>query len=229
MALRRTGKSRLVRPHHAFRAVTGDPRFELEFADHLRRSLDGPALAALLDRFSGGATDFDMTMRRIVWRALGVTLGDGVAIGRNVALRDAAIFSVGSGTRIGDQAVLQGRHDGRCSIGERCWIGPQAFIDGRDLEIGDDVGIGPGSRIMGSAHTGLPEDLPVIATDLETKPIRIEPGADIGANVVVLPGVTVGRGAIVGAGAVVTRDIPAGAVAVGVPARVTRARKEREP
>lgn len=42
----------------------------------------------------------------------------------------------------------------------------------------------------------------------------------IGANVTILPGVCIGDGAIVGAGAVVTGDIPAGAMAVGVPARV---------
>ncbi len=73
-------------------------------------------------------------------------------------LRDGATYTIGGGTIIGDGACLQGRHDGRCIIGERTWIGPQAFIDGRDLEIGDDVGIGPGVRIIGSDHTGLPED-----------------------------------------------------------------------
>ena len=44
----------------------------------------------------------------------------------------------------------------------------------------------------------------------------------IGAGAIILPGVTVGRDSIVGAGSVVTRDVPAGAVAVGNPARVVR-------
>ncbi|MBA2370163.1 MAG: hypothetical protein H0V71_00795 [Chloroflexi bacterium] len=53
-------------------------------------------------------------------------------------------------------------------------------------------------------------------------------GADIGVNAVLLPGVTIGEGAIVGAGAVVTRDVPAYAIAAGVPARVMRSRKPTE-
>jgi len=51
-------------------------------------------------------------------------------------------------------------------------------------------------------------------------------GEDVfmGARVTVLPGVTIGDGAAVGAGSVVSRDIPAGAVAVGNPAKVVRVR-----
>ena len=45
----------------------------------------------------------------------------------------------------------------------------------------------------------------------------------IGYRVTVLPGVTIGPGCIIGAGAVVTRDVPAGKVAAGCPARVLRA------
>ena len=40
------------------------------------------------------------------------------------------------------------------------------------------------------------------------------------ADAIILPGVTIGAGAIVGAGAVVTRDIPAGVIAAGNPARI---------
>ena len=44
----------------------------------------------------------------------------------------------------------------------------------------------------------------------------------LGGGVVVLPGVTIGDDTVVGAGSVVTRDLPAGVVAVGNPARVIR-------
>lgn len=135
-------------------------------------------------------------------------------------------FQFGSSLQVGDQAILRGRHDSRCVIGDRVWIGPQAFIDARDLIIGNAVGIGPGARLLGSMHTGLPSDLPVIATELEIRPIRIGDGADIGTGAIVLPGVSIGRGAIVGAGAVVTRDVPAETVVAGAPARELRSRRD---
>ncbi len=52
-------------------------------------------------------------------------------------------------------------------------------------------------------------------------PVTLRRGCYLGAGCIVLPGVTVGERAVIGAGAVVTRDVPAGKIAVGVPARVT--------
>ena len=83
------------------------------------------------------------------------------------------------------------------------WIGPGSYFDARDLVLEDYVGWGPGAKVLGSTHTGLPVDVPIIQTDLEIRPVRIRAWADIGTNAVMLPGVTVGKGAIVGAGAVV--------------------------
>jgi len=53
-------------------------------------------------------------------------------------------------------------------------------------------------------------------------PVTLRRGCYLGAGCIVLPGVTVGERAVVGAGAVVTRDVPAGKVVVGAPARVVR-------
>ena len=50
--------------------------------------------------------------------------------------------------------------------------------------------------------------------------VVVERRASIGSGALVLGGVRIGEGALVGAGAVVTRDVPAGAVVAGVPARV---------
>jgi acetyltransferase-like isoleucine patch superfamily enzyme len=90
------------------------------------------------------------------------------------------------------------------------------------------VGWGPGAKVLGSAHTGLPIDIPIIQTDLDIRPVCIEAWADIGVNVVILPGVTVGKGAIIGAGSVVTQDVPPFTVAAGVPARRIRQRGPQE-
>ena len=77
-------------------------------------------------------------------------------------------------------------------------------------------------RILGAWHSGEPLDRPVIDTDQEALPVRIESGADVGTGAVVLPGVTIGRGAIVGAGAVVTSDVMPDTLVAGNPAAPVR-------
>jgi acetyltransferase-like isoleucine patch superfamily enzyme len=106
------------------------------------------------------------------------------------------------------------------------WIGPQAYFDARDLVLEDYVGWGPGAKVLGSAHTGLPLEQPIITTDLLIRPVTVGVGADIGMNASILPGVHIGAHAIVGAGAVVTHDVPEYAIVAGVPARVVRDRRE---
>jgi acetyltransferase-like isoleucine patch superfamily enzyme len=218
---------RTVPAVHGRRAVDPDPAFETGLAAHLR-GRPPETLAELYSRFTGGESEFDALMRRIIWRAMSRTFGDGVQIGRGVVCRHPETFGIGSGVFIGDYAVLQGRFDGSCTIGDRAWIGPQAFLDARSLVIEERVGWGPGAKVLGSAHTGVPADVPIIDTELEIKPVRICAWADIGVNAVILPGVTIGKGALVGAGAVVTDDVPPFAVVAGVPARVMRYRTEAE-
>ena len=87
------------------------------------------------------------------------------------------------------------------------------------------VGWGPGAKVLGSVHTGLPIDVPIVETDLEIKPVKIEACADVGTGAIVLPGITIGRGSIVGAGAVVTKNVAPFSVVAGVPARFLRWRK----
>ncbi|MCC6849833.1 MAG: N-acetyltransferase [Deltaproteobacteria bacterium] len=182
------------------------------------------AIAELWSRFVDGASDFDARMRRALLRALAVRVGDGVRVEAGVGFVHAETFEVADGVFIGAHAHLQGRSGGTCRIGTRVWIGPQAYLDARDLVLEDDVAIGPGVRILGSAHAGPPLDPPVIDADVDAEPVRIERGADVGVNAVVMPGVTIGRGSVIGAAAVVTCDVPPLAIVAGVPARILRYR-----
>jgi phosphonate metabolism protein (transferase hexapeptide repeat family) len=68
------------------------------------------------------------------------------------------------------------------------------------------------------------EDDAAFFTARAARRTRLGPDCWIGHGAIVRPDVTVGSGAVVAAGAVVTRDIPPGAIAAGVPARVTGAR-----
>ncbi len=217
--------SRIVPAVHARRQVDPDPPEEVALAGRLRDERTHAELLALAAQHAYGTGDEDIRMRRVVWRALARRFGDGVRIGRAAIATHPETFEIGNGVFIGEQAFIQGRFDGRCVIGDHSWIGPQSYFDARDLVIEEYVGWGPGARVLGSMHTGVPTDVPIIQTDLDTRPVRIGAWADIGVNAVILPGVTVGKGAIVGAGAVVSQDVPAFAVVAGVPAKLLRWRE----
>jgi maltose O-acetyltransferase len=91
------------------------------------------------------------------------------------------------------------------------------FLDVAPITIGDDVQIAPVVQLLTATH---PLDPAVRRSGLEGgKPIRIGNNVWIGGGAIVLPGVTVGDDAVIGAGSVVTRDVPAGVVVVGNPAR----------
>ena len=77
-------------------------------------------------------------------------------------------LEIGDRVFVGEQTIIQGRFDGRCLIGAGVWIGPQSYFDARDLVIEDSVGWGPGAKVLSSEHTGLPTDVPLIQTDLQS-------------------------------------------------------------
>jgi acetyltransferase-like isoleucine patch superfamily enzyme len=212
--------TRLVKAVHGLRKCAQDADFEFELSVEMRKQLSKEELLQTFTRFAGGTNYVDCLMRRACLRALAKKFGDGVEVGRNVSIIHPETMEIGDRVFIGDLTVIQGRFDGHCIIGNGAWIGPQSYLDARDLAIGDDVGWGPGAKVLGSEHTGEPRDIPIVQTDLKIEPVRIEAWADIGVNAIILPGVTVGRGSIVGAGAVVTKDVPRFAKVAGVPARV---------
>lgn len=213
---------RCVRAVHGTTESAPDPVFETGLADYLRDHYSRDALIEMYSRFACGEGDLDLRMRRAILRGLARRFGHGVHVGTSVGFKHPETFEIGDGVFIGAGAYIQGWFDGTCAIGDHVWIGPQSYFDARDLLIEDHVGWGPGAKVLGSCHTAMPVDVPIIQTDLQIKPVRIGAWADVGVNAVILPGVTVGKGSIVGAGAVVTTDVPAFAIVAGVPARFLR-------
>lgn len=116
------------------------------------------------------------------------------------------------------------------TIGRRCHLGKEVFLDLRDtITIEDEVTISMRAMILTHIDVG---HSPLGERDVPTgkSPVVIRHGAYVGAGAIILQGVTVGECAMVGAGAVVTRDIPDYSVAMGVPARVLRPiRRSAEP
>lgn len=129
-------------------------------------------------------------------------------------------IKIGTGAWIDSGVVLHG-YGGSIRIGRDAFLGPHTVIYGHGgVEIGDACLIAMHCRIVSSNHA-----IPPLGTDIRQCPDELRPtrlGRDVwlGAGVTVLGGVTLGDGCIVGAGAVVTHDIPPGAIAVGIPARV---------
>ena len=109
-----------------------------------------------------------------------------------------------------------------------------------DVIIGDHTRIGLHNTIIGPVtignHVNLAQNITVTALNhnfsdsqkrideqgVSTTPVVIEDDVWIGANAVILPGVTIGTHSVVAAGAVVTKDVPAGSLVGGVPAKTIK-------
>jgi maltose O-acetyltransferase len=115
----------------------------------------------------------------------------------------------------------------RCDYGLHVAIGAQTFVnygcvmlDVVPIRIGAACQIASNVQLLAATH---PLDPTPRREGWEYgRPITIGDNVWLGGGVIVCPGVTIGDDTVVGAGAVVTRDLPAGVVAVGNPARVLR-------
>ena len=140
-----------------------------------------------------------------------VTAGDTFSTGHNVIIREKT--TIGNNTAIGTATIIEGN----CAIGSNVRIQSMVFIP-TNTEIGDGVFIGPNSILTNDRYPpfGRPE----------LRGPTLENNATIGGNVTILPGVRVGECAAVAAGSVVTKDVPAGMLALGSPARIRALPKE---
>jgi acetyltransferase-like isoleucine patch superfamily enzyme len=164
--------------------------------------------------------------RNIYYRLRGVRLRGYVWLRAIEIPRNHADIEIDGGASLDCGVVLlcSGPIGGKpkIKIGSGTYINRRTMLDATDsLVIGRECAIGPGCYLTDHDH-GFAPDTPPLALPMLSKPTRLEDRVWLGANVVVLKGVTIGTGSVIGAGSVVTRDVPAGCVAVGNPARVIR-------
>ena len=140
----------------------------------------------------------------------GTVLGERVIIGDQAFVRERC--TIGSGTVIGRGVTVEND----TVIGEGCRVQSQSYITAKSL-LEDDVFIAPCVVTTNDNFMGRTERRHALL-----RGPTIRRGARSGGAVCLCPGIEIGEAAFIGAGAVVTKDVPAGTVMVGAPARVLR-------
>jgi acetyltransferase-like isoleucine patch superfamily enzyme len=146
-----------------------------------------------------------------------VKLGKDVKLGKFINLYGCTI---GDETKIGAFVEIQKN----AAVGKRCKISSHTFIcEGVTIE--DHVFVGHGVVFVNDSYPRATNEMGELQTaaDWKVEKTLVKNGASIGSGATILANLTIGERAIVGAGAVVTRDVPAGMIVVGNPARVLRA------
>ncbi len=142
-------------------------------------------------------------LRRFFYRISGVKIGKGSTFHKGLRLYNPKNIVIGDDSIIGEMCVLDGRDN---------------------LIIGSHVDIASEVMIYNSEHDVDSEDFHAINAQ-----VIIDDYVFIGPRAIILPGVTIGKGAVVGAGAVVTKNVDPYAIVGGVPAKIIRERKLKNP
>jgi acetyltransferase-like isoleucine patch superfamily enzyme len=211
-------------------------------------------LVTLLSQNVPGALGF--ALRKALYPLLLGACGRGVIFGQQVVLRHPGKIRIGNDVVIDDNCLLDAKGTGNAGIviGDGVFVGRNTILSCKngDIRLGDGANVGfnceifSASRVVVGDHTLIAAYCYVIGGDHDfsdtsaavlaqarrSEGVEIGSGAWLGAGAKVLDGVRIGDRAVVGAGAVVREAVPAGAVAVGVPARIVGQRgqpDEREP
>jgi len=208
-------------------------------------------LVVMLSSWVPGA--LGLVLRKVAYKLVLGSVGRGVVFGQGVVLRHPRKIRIGDGTIVDDLVVLdaKGTSNTGITIGRNVFLGRGTILSCKngDIVLGDDVNIGFHSEVFSgstvsvgrhglfAAYTYLVAgghefergDAPVIRQERSSKGISVGENVWLGTGAKVLDGVRVGRDVVVGAGAVVTEDLPDGAIAAGVPARVIRKRSDVAP
>ena len=178
-------------------------RGELYIAEDAEMQADWERNAALLERYNApGLADADRGA--LLPEILG-EVGDGVVIRPLFRCEYGYPVRIGAGTFVNFDCVML--DVAPISIGAACQIA---------------------SRVQFLTATHPIDPAPRRAGWEYAEPIAVGDNVWLGGGVIVNPGVTIGDDTVVGSGSVVTKDLPAGVVAAGVPARVLREIDDRD-
>ena len=139
--------------------------------------------------------------RRVLYKMLGADIKSRVVIHYRTEIRAPHLLSIGKGSIIGDNAILDARNK---------------------LLIGDNVNMSSNVSIYTEQHDY--RDELFRCTDRGRKQVEIGNRAWIGSNVIVLPGVIIGEGAVCCSGCVITKDVAPYDVVAGIPAKTITTR-----
>jgi acetyltransferase-like isoleucine patch superfamily enzyme len=133
----------------------------------------------------------------------GVRIGDEFFCGHNALIREKTV--IGNKVLVGSGTII----DGCTTIGNNVSIQSSVYIP-LNCIIEDDAFLGPRAVLTNDKY---------MQRGAQLKGPGIRKGARIGANSVILPGIEIGENAVVGAGSVVTKNVGAGLIVVGNPAK----------
>jgi maltose O-acetyltransferase len=173
-------------------------RGELYIADDPALAVDYGRAQELLDRYNATLHTQQLERDAILLRLLG-SLGDGVVVKPTFRCDYGTPITIAAGTFVNYDCVML--DVAPITIGANCQIASRVQL------LTATHPIDPGPRRRGWEYG---------------RPITLGDNVWLGGGAIVCPGVTIGDDTVVGAGAVVTRDLPAGVVAFGAPARVHR-------
>ena len=150
-----------------------------------------------------------------------------VKLGNNVRIYDFTNLygcEIGDDSKIGTFVEIQKG----AKVGDRCKISSHTFIcEGVTIE--DEVFVGHSVTFINDRYPRATNGGGALQTeaDWSCEGTLVKRGASIGSGSTILCGVVIGEGAIVGAGSVVTKDVPAGAVVAGNPARIMKSARAK--
>lgn len=188
-------------------------------------------------------------LRRIFYRGLFKKVGKGMIIGRSVILRHPSKIELGDNVTIDDYSLIDARGSGsagvvlgseaiinrNCSlkakagpirIGKRTSVGEYSSVTSLEgVDFGESVLIGGGCYFSAGNYSFEDPKAPIMDQGIFSKgPIKIGSKSYFGARSSVVGGVKIGEGAVIGACSLVIKDVSAGSVVAGVPAKILRKR-----